>query len=150
MLDPIQYALEITFQRWEKTIIQLQEQNNKEELLVYLKEKLYDIKFYKDCKYKKLYKELESGIAAQYLKEIQTIENLVNFETYIAENKHILNALNNTNQETIESIREELQSKVKRRKIIISSLATIILGVFVFGYSIYSTIQKEKNHLKIL
>ena len=112
MLNPIQHILEVTFKKWEEEITQLQETNELEELLKFLKEKLYDIKFYKDGKYKKLYEEVEAEIAPLYLEKIQTIDNIVEFDSYLNEKRTILNALSNKNQDIIEDKKQELYEEI--------------------------------------
>jgi uncharacterized protein YcbK (DUF882 family) len=57
-------------------------------------------------------------------------------------------ALSDKNQDIIEAKKEQLQAKAKKKKILISLSAAIILGVSAYGYTIYSTIQKEEKLFK--
>jgi len=148
MLNPIQYALEVTFKRWEDIIKKLQEKGDREELLDYIKEKLYDIKFYKEGKYKELYEEIEAEIAPKYIQEVQTIDNIAELKSYINKNRTVLDALSDKNQNIITDKKEQLQTRAKKKKIIISLSAAIILGISAYGFTIYSTIQKEENLFK--
>jgi len=112
ILKPIATCLEITFNSWEKTINELKVSNNKIELLDYLSEKNWDMRFYKDGIYKKLYDELEEEFAQEYLPKLTVSESFTKFKETFEEYEIIFKALNENHQEEIENISKELKNKL--------------------------------------
>jgi len=153
---PIRMCLDKTFMNWEEKIESLKE--NKEELLIFLKSILYDIRFYKDGKYKKLYDEVEEEIAQKYLSEIKKIKTIDAFEKYYheayksvretsngVEEYNILESLSERHIQEIEKVKQHLAKQKNFKKMLMGAAVAGILGFAVFGYMKYSHHQSEKK-----
>jgi len=153
---PIRMCLDSTFKSWEEKIESLTE--NKKELLIFLKSILYDIRFYKDGKYKKLYDEIEAEIAEKYLNEIKRLKNTDEFDNYY--NKaykstretsdglvefNILEALNERHIAEIEKIQQDLSKKKNFKRMAIGSFVVIVLVLAIFGFMKHTHYQSEKK-----
>lgn len=153
---PIRMCSDYTFKNWEEKIENLKER--KEELLIFLHGILYDIRFYKDGKYKKLYDEIEEELAGKYLREMRQLKNVTEFGSYYANAykvaKHTSDGLNEDNvldclsdkyTEEIEQIRQKLSKQKKLKRIFVGLIATSILGFGLFIYNNYAHHQAEKK-----
>jgi len=148
ILKPIAICLEITFSSWEKTINELKASNNKIELLDYLSEKNWDMRFYKDGIYKKLYDELEEEFAQEYLPKLTACESFKKFEEFFEEYKIIFESLNENHQEEIANIRLTLEKKAKNKKIRLSIGVVGIVALCVIAYYKYIFAESEENLYK--
>lgn len=144
---PIRMCLDYTFQSWEDKIEKIKSQE--EDLLIYLSGILYDIRFYKDGKYKNMYEDLEKDIYLKYSRKIQTLKSTKDYDEFYSnayrdtKGNHILDALSSEHIEQLESIRKQLHRKEKLKKSIIGLTAIIIIGIGIFSYTKYAKHQSE-------
>jgi len=153
---PIKLCLDKTFQNWEGKIEKLK--NNKQELLIFLKSILYDIRFYKGGKYKELYDSLELEISTKYLSEINNLKNINEFndyydnayksirETFNGTTKYnVLDALSDMHRKEIEEKRVSLENKKSNKNIGIMFSILAFIGLSVSGYFYYQNKEQEKR-----
>lgn len=140
---PIQMALDYTFTSWETRIQEFKEKDDSENLIIYLKPLLYDLKFYKDGLYKKFYEDTEVKIAQNILAKLEHIDNLKEFNNYYDEYEEIIEALSEEHQEVVESKRNSLLLKRKIKQTIISLSVIATLGLSLFGYNKYKISATE-------
>jgi len=145
MIAPIQKCLNITFQSWEEKIKELQESSDKIIYLDYLSEKVYDLRFYKDGKYKKMYDEIEKEFADEYIPQILNKTTIKKFNEFYKENAIIFESLKEENREKIETHKNSLEKKHKTKKIVSGVVIAGILSVGGFKYKEYSFSQAEKQ-----
>jgi hypothetical protein len=141
ILKPIQISLDYTFEYWENKINNLLENDKKEELLIFLDNIMYDIKFYKNGYYKKLYEDIEKEVSQKYLNEIENIKNLKEFNEYYEEYKDILMSLSEESQEIIDKKRKSLENANKSKKMLISGAIILLLA----GGGYFYLKNAEKN-----
>ena len=145
ILLPIKKSLDYTFNMWEEKIKTLSENNKKEELLIFLSERLYDLKFYKDGKYINLYNNIENEYSQKILDELENITSIKAFNEFYEQNKNIIESLNEEHQNIIFKKEAELKKKNLFKQIIIGSSVICILTLGVWGYSKYQTTQAENK-----
>jgi len=148
---PIEMSLDYTFKNWENRIAKLKDKE--EDLLIFLSTVMYDIRFYKDQKYKKIFDELEAKIAPGYIKNLENLKSIKEFDNFCndsvykdAKDRNILDSFSEKYLKKIDNIENKLLKKEKRKKYLAIAVSLIILSGIGFGYSKYKS-HKEEDKL---
>ena len=145
---PIQYFLKETYAIWEKKIGDLK--GDKRALLSFLSKVHFDMKFYKDGQYIKLYDEIEEEFATKLFSKLGDIKEYEEYEIFEKEDKDIISSLKPKNREKIEEIGEKLKSKQTKKKWTKGAMATIFVGVLLFSagaWYLKSKLMKSESEL---
>ncbi len=145
LLRPIDFFLDKTFATWEEKINTLKQEKNDEDLLVFLKEILFDIQHYKDGEYVKMYDELEEKIYITLEGQANSIEKFAAYEEFLKNKNELIVSLKNEHQHTFGSIEKKLKAKKRRKNnLMFLGVATVFFGI---GYIVYAQGVEKKEEM---
>jgi len=154
---PLEFCFSKTFEQWEKRIKELEESNDEEKLLCFLSKIKEDVKFYKNGKYLKKYKELSQKIFSQILPQIKKIKNSKQFEKKIKAKP--IECLDNEERDKIIILYNKIIKREKIKKLTFFIASILVVGTGIKGYLIWENkkeqeiilekIKKEKEKLYI-
>jgi hypothetical protein len=140
LTKPLEFFIDNTYRLWEKKIENLKEK--KRELLKFLSRVYFDMKFYKEGKYNRLYDELEKEFADEIRLKAEGREDYLQFSSLEKEYKDVLPYLLQKNRDEIEEIGKKLKSKQTIKK---ASWGTgIIVAVSLLGFGVAGWYIKTK------
>jgi len=140
LVKPLEFFIDNTYRLWEKKIENLKEK--KRELLKFLSRVYFDMKFYKEGKYNRLYDELEKEFADEIRLKAEGREDYLQFSSLEKEYKDVLPYLLQKNRDEIEEIGKKLKSKQTIKK---ASWGTgIIVAVSLLGFGVAGWYIKTK------
>jgi hypothetical protein len=145
---PIEFFLEETYSNWVNKINELED--DKEALLNFLYKIHFDMKFYNNGKYDKLYKTLEKEYAKKMLEEAETFQNIKEYTLFEEENNTIINSLLSTNRDKLLKIKQQLTTtqNVKRFSGVTIASSLVALAIFsVLAWNANKLLIKSETEL---
>ena len=130
LLHPLRFFLEKTYENWVSKIESLEDK--KEEKFIFLSKINFDMKFYENGKYSKLYKELETEYSTKLISKAKESTDLQVFSTFKKQNEKVINALTSKNIEEIEKIENFLKKEKRGLNIRKFFIAMLLLAVIIF------------------
>ncbi len=148
LVKPIQFFLKETYKLWDNKIDKLKD--DKRALLIFLSKVHFDMKFYKDGKYNKMYDELEKEYATKLFSELDSVKSYEEFEKFKEENRDVISSLVPKNREKIKEIGKKLKSKQKKKKLTIGSIVLVFFIMILVGsgtWYVKTKLMKSESEL---
>lgn len=143
---PFEYFLSVTFQRFEEKAAKLQADKDYPKLFKFLSAIYNDVRFYKEGKLIKLYKEVETKYALEVISKLKAAAELSQQEEILNENAFLYDNLKNKQlAQKITGIVNSKRAKIKKKRIIALSAAIVILLTLGYGTLAYKAHVEERN-----
>ena len=146
LTKPLEFFVEETYKLWETKIESIKE--NKRELLKFLSRVHFDMKFYKEAKYNRVYEEIEKEFVDEILLKVKSAKNYAQFENIEKEYEDVISYLVQKNRNQIEQIGKKLKSKQTVKKVSLGTILfgiVVVIGVLSFGWYVKTELLKTES-----